>query len=140
MDGLIFSACFLDKTAALVITSIVAFLLAAKAHGREIRLVREAAGHHSVVFGRSNGPFVDALWDRERLVFWVIAGVVFVAVAIVCSALSVSMGRAVWAALFVPSIAAFVLSGVRHGPNAAGFGWWAATILVAAVACVLARG
>lgn len=49
------------------------FLVAAKAHGRQVRLERELAGYWSVIFGGQNPPFVEALWRRERWVFWSLA-------------------------------------------------------------------
>lgn len=58
-------------------------LLAAKAHGRQVRLEREHAGYHEVVFGGDNPPFVTALWRRDRVRFWTafpaLAGLLFVA-------------------------------------------------------------
>lgn len=54
----------------LVALSIAAFLAAAKAHGRQLRLERELAGYWQVTFGASNPPFVEALWRRERFLFW----------------------------------------------------------------------
>ncbi|NUO51106.1 MAG: hypothetical protein HOV80_19795 [Polyangiaceae bacterium] len=53
--------------------SVASFLAAAKAHGRQLRLERELAGHLHVTFGAPNAPFVEALWRRERLVFWSLA-------------------------------------------------------------------
>ena len=48
---------------------VAALLVAAKAHGRQVRLEREAAGYHEVVFGGTNPPFVDALWRADRFRF-----------------------------------------------------------------------
>lgn len=58
--------------------TIVFVLVAAKAHGRQIRLERERAGFMSVDFRAKNPPFVEALWRRDRRRFWsffVIVGV-----------------------------------------------------------------
>jgi hypothetical protein len=49
------------------------FLVAAKAHGRQLRLERELAGYWHVTFGAENPPFVEALWHRERVVYWSLA-------------------------------------------------------------------
>lgn len=54
----------------LALLGAVTFVVAAKTHGRGIRLERELAGHWSVVFGGSNPPFVEALWARDRWSFW----------------------------------------------------------------------
>lgn len=69
------------RTVVLLVASVVAFILSAKAHGRQIRLERELEGHHHVVFGTgTNPPYVEALWRADRVRFWSI--VVGVAVTI----------------------------------------------------------
>lgn len=45
-------------------------LLAAKAHGRQVRLEREAQGFFEVRFGAENPPAVEAVWARDRRTFW----------------------------------------------------------------------
>lgn len=50
--------------------AVAALLVAAKAHGRQVRLLRERAGHFEVTFGGSNPPFVEALWRADRIRFW----------------------------------------------------------------------
>jgi hypothetical protein len=52
--------------------SLVLLLVAAKAHGRQVRLERERAGYHEVVFGGENPPFVEALWRRDRVGYWTV--------------------------------------------------------------------
>lgn len=52
------------------VLSIATFLLAAKSHGRQIRLERELEGHDAVVFGGTNPPFVEALWRKDRALYW----------------------------------------------------------------------
>ncbi|MEZ4449210.1 MAG: hypothetical protein R3B09_06995 [Nannocystaceae bacterium] len=114
--------------------SAAAFLLAAKAHGRELRLEREAAGVMKVVFGGSNPPFVEALWAAERLRFWPLAlGLAIVAVI----ALAVGgwpRGALAQAALLWAPTVAFVITGlasfVRNGGLDRGGAigsvfWWA---------------
>src|SRR5688500_4786889 len=54
----------------------VTFLVAAKAHGRQLRLERELAGYWEFTFGGPNPPFIDALWHRERLLYWSTPGLV----------------------------------------------------------------
>jgi hypothetical protein len=61
------------RTLVLLASSVVAFLLAAKAHGRQLRLERELEGYHRVVFGGTNPPFVEALWRADRVRYWSIA-------------------------------------------------------------------
>jgi hypothetical protein len=50
--------------------SVVLLLLAAKAHGRQIRLERELGGYMEVDFMRENPPWVEALWRKDRRGFW----------------------------------------------------------------------
>lgn len=50
--------------------SLLLLLAAAKAHGRQVRLERELEGHHEVVFGGDNPPYVVALWRRDRIRVW----------------------------------------------------------------------
>lgn len=54
--------------------SLTVFLVAAKFHGRAVRLFREYAGYLTIDFRRVNPPFVEALWRRDRIRFWTIAG------------------------------------------------------------------
>jgi hypothetical protein len=49
------------------------FLVAAKTHGRQLRLERELAGYWHVTFGAQNPAWVEALWRRERLLYWSLA-------------------------------------------------------------------
>jgi hypothetical protein len=62
------------RTLAVLGASVVAFLMAAKAHGRQLRLERELEGYHHVIFGGTNPPFVEALWRADRVRYWSIAG------------------------------------------------------------------
>ena len=109
--------------------SVIAFLLSAKAHGRQLRLERERAGITSVVFGGQNPPFVQALWRRERWLFWG-ATLLFAGLAAVTQR---------WFAIaFAPSLA-FLVTGVlslirARGPELAGSAGWlgAATATLAA--------
>jgi hypothetical protein len=45
-------------------------LVAAKAHGRQLRLERERHGIWSVDFRADNDPWVEALWRQDRRGFW----------------------------------------------------------------------
>lgn len=53
-----------------LVASVVSFGVAAKAHGRQLRLERELAGYPHVVFGGTNPPFVEALWRQDRMRYW----------------------------------------------------------------------
>lgn len=52
--------------------SVGLLLLAAKSHGRQVRLERELLGHFHASFGRQaqNPPEVEAIWRRDRIRFW----------------------------------------------------------------------
>lgn len=111
------------------ILGVPALLLAAKAHGRQVRLEREAAGYHSAVFGGENPAFVEGLWRRDRIRFWS-----FVPLA------ALALGAAIWflrpdlvatlvAALLWAPIAGFFFAGLwtwaaRRGEG--GAWWWLA--------------
>lgn len=152
---------------AIVVASAGAFLLAAKAHGRQLRLERQLAGYWDITFGAPNPPFVEALWWRERVVVWSIA----VALALAAAGylyLARQRGWPVpladsyaltllWTVVAAPAVAAFTLSGfasaARFGTQlwrmssspewvpravAGSIGWWLLTLALAAGVTVLA--
>lgn len=96
---------------ALVAGSLLLFLVAAKNHGRHIRLERQLAGHWEVSFGRANPAWVEALWQRDRMVYW-----------------SIAIGLAVLGSIYV------VLARRRQWPmpprSAPGWSWWSALLPV----------
>lgn len=51
------------------------YLASAKVHGRQLRLERELEGHWKVTFGGRNHPWIEALWARERRLYWGMAAV-----------------------------------------------------------------
>lgn len=53
-----------------LVLSVITFLIAAKSHGRQLRLERELAGYYHVTFGGTNPPFVEELWHKERVEYW----------------------------------------------------------------------
>lgn len=61
------------RVALLAAASLALLVLAAKFHGRAVRLVREYEGYLDVDFRRRNPPFVEALWRRDRIRFWSLA-------------------------------------------------------------------
>lgn len=100
---------------------VVALLVAAKSHGRQVRLVREAAGFRDVAFGGVNAPFVVALWRRDRVRFWSVFLVVVVGIVVG------SRGRVVLLAPLWAGVAAFVAAGLSHPRRGGNVGWWLAT-------------
>jgi hypothetical protein len=110
----------LPLRAIVLVLSVVTFIVAAKAHGRQVRLERERVGHTQVVFGGENPPFVEALWKRDRVRFWSVAALVFAVVAVlVLTASSIDVPRplgggtlgAAWSMLFLPLVTAFLFCG-----------------------------
>lgn len=65
--------------AASLVASFAVLLLAAKAHGRQVRLERELEGYREVDFRGDNPPWVEALWARDRLTYWGTAALLFAA-------------------------------------------------------------
>jgi hypothetical protein len=148
----------------LVPASVMLFLVAAKAHGRQIRLERELAGYHSVRFGARNPPFVEALWRRDRVRYWLVAGVASVLAivyAIVASRRGwllprIGGGRGLayfWLAVVAPMVLAFTVAGlsslrrsVAAGSHDAAFAaalrasalWWGLVLASASVVSLLA--
>ncbi len=126
-----------------LVASGVSFVLAAKAHGRQIRLERELEGYHQVVFGGTNPPFVEALWRADRVRYWSIAaGLAVVLLCLFALAkargwqwpfLGGGGGSVAWLVLWGAPVVAFVTCGlwslgrfVRALPGkaqAVGAGW-----------------
>jgi hypothetical protein len=106
----------------LVLVSLATFLLAAKSHGRQIRLERERAGFHHVVFGGSNPSFVEQLWRRDRLHYWPTFALVFFVVALArWKGLGPDgFGDTAWALWFLPFVSAFSFAGLWSLTHFAG--------------------
>ena len=60
-------------------SAILFFVVSAKTHGRQIRLERELVGIDTVDFRREvqNHPWVEELWRKDRVQYWIRAGLVF---------------------------------------------------------------
>lgn len=63
------------------VLAVAAVAVAAKAHGRQVRLRREAEGVLAVDFRGPNPPVVEGIWRRDRAGFWSVFVVVGVALA-----------------------------------------------------------
>lgn len=92
--------------------SLALLLVAAKAHGRQVRLEREREGHHEVVFGGENAPFVVALWRRDRIRFWSVAIVAALAAGGLCAWLRPGLGWTLLAVLLWAPVAGFAAAGL----------------------------
>ena len=152
-----------------MVGSVAAFLVASKAHGRQLRLERELAGHWHVTFGAPNHPFVEALWQRERTIYWSIAAALILA-AITYLVLAPRLSwplpltprgeRSWWGGIPMmiwPFVVAFTVTGLmsltrllRATTSAAdstwlnqamwgSAGWWALTLVVAAALLLFTR-
>lgn len=129
--------------------SLATFLLAAKAHGRELRLEREAAGIVQVFFGTGdNPPFVDALWAAERLRFWLATPVLSVTLMVALLIAGASRWTIVFAGFsWAPSMV-FLVLGLASLERAGGFQraglvgsavWWGLVVAGFAVVAWLGR-
>jgi len=121
------------------LVGVAALLVAAKAHGRQVRLEREAAGYHEVVFGGQNPPFVDALWRADRIRFWTFAPAAALLLA-PAAFLAKGWPLALLAALLWAPIAAFHFAGLwRYAHTRQGNpAWWLAALLSFAASVTLA--
>ncbi len=145
----------------------VTLLVAAKAHGRQLRLERQLFGYWHVSFGGQNPAFVEALWRHERLYFWSLAatfalgtiGFRLLAPRFNCS-LPVGRGSLLLMHVVAPLTVAFIATGLMSlvrlaralQSGAAGAqpeawlsraawgsaGWWLLTIALGAALSVLA--
>src|SRR4051812_45278726 len=98
------------RTVLLWVLSVALFVVAAKAHGRELRLEREAAGFHHVVFGGENPAFVQALWRRERVYFWGLTALLEIGVVVALASSGAPRGFIAPVALtWVPALSFAVL-------------------------------
>jgi hypothetical protein len=151
---------------AVVAASVAAFLVATKAHGRQIRLERQLAGYWDVTFGAPNPPFVEALWWRERIVVWSIAitlGLLAMGYLYVARQRGWPLPLAesswltvLWTVLAAPAVMAFTLAGFASAARfasqlshmvsspewvpravAGSVAWWVATVGIAATVAVL---
>ena len=57
--------------------AVALILVAAKAHGRQLRIERVQAGHAEADFRGGNDPWVETLWRNDRIGLWTL----FVALA-----------------------------------------------------------
>ncbi|MCA9657139.1 MAG: hypothetical protein KC486_02240, partial [Myxococcales bacterium] len=123
----------------------------AKAHGRELRLEREAAGVAEVFFGdlSRNPPVVEALWAAERLRFWVLAPLLALALVALLHHIGWSKGQlAIAGLLWAPTLALTVLGvasfaragGLDRGAVVGSVLWWALVAAAAAFVVVSANG
>ena len=99
-------------------------LLAAKVHGRQIRLERELRGHYEIDFMRENDPWVEALWRKDRRQF----RITFPLAAIVLASLVAATASSGVAARFgsdpfgSPLLGAIILAVLLWAPAAAFVG------------------
>jgi hypothetical protein len=128
--------------------SFTTFILAAKAHGRELRLERVVAGIQQVTFGGDNPAFVDTLWTAERLRFWVatpiLSLILVVALAIVgASRSTLAFASLLWApsvVFLVLGLASIVRAGGLERPWLGGsLAWWSLVLLGFALVALLGR-
>jgi len=102
----------MTRLVATIIASLVAFLAAAKVHGRQLRLERELAGYFHVTFGGRNPEFVEALWRAERIRFWTVTLVLAAAIGVlVATRYRRQVGFAVVAVVLWAPTVSFLVTG-----------------------------
>lgn len=133
--------------------------LAAKAHGRQVRLEREQQGVFHVEFGGKNPASVERIWAQDRRIFWPTFGALVVG-TLALAALGwfftgiapADLGWRLAVLLAVDFAAAFTVSGVaswvrltrlKQGPvpwrqraQRGSVGWWLAVHAAAALTLV----
>jgi hypothetical protein len=128
--------------------SLATFLLAAKAHGRELRLEREAAGILRVVFGGDNPAFVDTLWAAERMRFWLATPLLSLTLAVALVIAGASRSTIAFASLLWAPAMVFMVLGLSSIVRAGGLqraglsgsvGWWALVVGSFALVALLGR-
>lgn len=128
--------------------SLATFILAAKAHGRELRLEREAAGILRVVFGGDNPAMVEALWSAERLRFWIATPLLAVTLGVALfiagsSRTTIAVASLLWA----PAVVFMVLGlcsilrvgGLERGGLTGSVFWWSLVVGSFALVAFLGR-
>lgn len=111
-----------SRTLVFLAVSGVTFLLAAKAHGRQLRLERELEGYRRVVFGGANPPFVETLWRLDRVRYWsIVMGLALAVLGLFALAraqgwgwpfLGGGVGSVAWLVMWGAPVAAFLMCGV----------------------------
>ena len=127
-------------------------LVAAKAHGRQVRLEREQQGVFAVDFRGRNPEVVERIWRTDRRIFWpaFAALAVFGAAAVLLLALSPSdlvggfLATTAWAfaaAFLVAGLSSWArMARLKQGPlpwrrraTAGSVAWWLAAAAAAAL-------
>ena len=146
-------------------TSILLFFVAAKSHGRQLRLEREVAGYDHVVFGGNNPQFVEDLWRKDRVQYWRLFAVLMIlsiAVTVSLHSWDFLILSCIWtfaAAFTVVGISSFVrfkkslkipyqpsegLTDPRSKPDwekqavRGSLGWWFAVVALSSLIGILA--
>ncbi|MEA3200144.1 MAG: hypothetical protein QOE90_1572 [Thermoplasmata archaeon] len=118
---------------AAALAGLLLVLLAAKAHGRQVRLERESAGLGGEVDFRDPPPRVALLWRRDRIRYWI----TLPALALALPALG-ALARLAWPQLLLLALVAaptlaFALLGLdsarRVAQPRATWAWWGALAL-----------
>ena len=134
------------------VATVALILVAAKAHGRQVRLEREQQGVFAVDFRRDNPPAVEAIWRTDRRVFWPTFAVAAAAGLVMVLFLALRPADLVLGSSFVLAWAfatSFIVAGLaswmrmmrrRKGPlpwrrraNLGSLGWWLGVAVAAAL-------
>ncbi|MHB1261180.1 MAG: hypothetical protein ACYC2H_05635 [Thermoplasmatota archaeon] len=129
------------------VATVALLLVAAKAHGRQIRIEREQQGYFRIDFRSKNAAAVEAIWRRDRLLFWPVfatlgvAGLVWAIAARDLGLGALVVGWAFAAAFTVAGLTSWVRMVRRdQGPLPwrqralrGSAGWWLAVAAAAAL-------
>lgn len=97
--------------------SVALLLLAAKAHGRQLRLERELEGHTQVDFRGGNHPWVEALWRGDRVRFWTMVPIASAALALYAYRARAMGGAPVDFGAALPPWGAALVAALLWGPT-----------------------
>lgn len=105
-------------------------LLAAKVHGRQLRLERTAQGLGGEVDFRDPPASVALLWRRDRIRYWITLPALALALPAVGAALGLAWPKSLLLALVAAPTLAFAALGLdsarRVAQPAATWAWWIA--------------
>lgn len=128
--------------------SLATFILAAKAHGRELRLERVVAGIQQVTFGGANPAFVGELWTAERMRFWVATPLLSLILVVALGFAGASRPTLGFATLLWSPSVVFTVLGLASIYRAGGLGradlggsiaWWSLVLMGFALVALLGR-
>lgn len=122
---------------AAALTGALLVVLAAKVHGRQVRLEREAMGLGGPIDFADPPEAVRPLWRRDRIRYWITLPALAITLPALAAAAGASWPQALLVALVGAPTAAFAALGIdstrRVAQPAATWLWWGALLVSVAV-------